>query len=168
MKKHQRAYMQQGSTLFLRLVVFGMGAVALLLCYLLLPEIHAHWADAYPDVASWKYPFVVLLVATTVPFFIALYQTLRLLHLIDTNKAFSELSVDALKYIKYCAILFGSLYAACLPVFYYVGDRQDAPGLIVIGMVMTFAPMVIGVFAAVLQRLLQSAIDIKSENDLTV
>jgi hypothetical protein len=35
-------------------------------------------------------------------------------------------------------------------------------------MVMIFAPMVIAVFAAVLQRLLQEAIDIKSENDLIV
>jgi hypothetical protein len=35
-------------------------------------------------------------------------------------------------------------------------------------MVVIFASMVIAVFAAVLQRLLQEAIDIKSENDLIV
>jgi hypothetical protein len=35
-------------------------------------------------------------------------------------------------------------------------------------MVPIFASMVIAVFAAVLQRILQEAIDIKSENDLTV
>ncbi|WP_219914085.1 DUF2975 domain-containing protein, partial [Bacillus paranthracis] len=38
----------------------------------------------------------------------------------------------------------------------------------IIGMIIIFASMVIAVFAAVLQRLLKDAIDIKSENDLTV
>jgi hypothetical protein len=35
-------------------------------------------------------------------------------------------------------------------------------------MIPIFASLVIAVFAAVLKRLLQQAIDIKSENDLTV
>ena len=49
-----------------------------------------------------------------------------------------------------------------------MAEMDDAPGIILIGMVVIFASMVIAVFAAVLQRLLQEAIDIKSENDLIV
>jgi hypothetical protein len=55
-----------------------------------------------------------------------------------------------------------------MPLFYLVADKDDAPGIIVIGMIIIFASMVIAVFAAVLQKLLKEAIDIKSENDLTV
>ena len=55
-----------------------------------------------------------------------------------------------------------------MPLFYLIAEIDDAPGIILIGMVIIFASMVIAVFAAVLQRLLQEAIDIKSENDLTV
>jgi len=55
-----------------------------------------------------------------------------------------------------------------MPLFYLMAEKDDAPGIILIGMVMIFASMVIAVFAAVLQRLLKEAIDIKSENDLTV
>ncbi|MNL82789.1 hypothetical protein D3C87_2102590 [compost metagenome] len=55
-----------------------------------------------------------------------------------------------------------------MPLFYLLGEKDDAPGIIVIGMVIVFASMVIAVFAAVLQKLLNEAIDIKSENDLTV
>ena len=47
-------------------------------------------------------------------------------------------------------------------------ELDDAPGVVIVGMISIFAPMVIAVFAAVLQRLLQEAITIKSENDLTV
>ncbi len=168
MKTNHSELTKRGSTLFLRLVVFAMGGVALLLAAVILPELHMGWGDAFPEFAHLKYAFLLTLTATTVPFFIALYQTLRLLGYIDTAAAFSEKSVEALGIIKYCAIAFSALYAAILPLFYAMGDNTDAPGLIVIGMIMTFAPMVIAVFAAVLQRLLQNAIDIKSENDLTV
>ncbi len=60
------------------------------------------------------------------------------------------------------------LYVLGMLLFYLVAERDDAPGIIIIGMIMIFASMVIAVFAAVLQRLLKDAIDIKSENDLTV
>lgn len=60
------------------------------------------------------------------------------------------------------------IYVLGLPLFYLLAERDDAPGVILIGMAVIFAAMVIAVFAAVLQKLLKEAIDIKSENDLTV
>ena len=65
-------------------------------------------------------------------------------------------------------MIISGLYVVILPFVYIVAELDDAPGLIIVGMVPIFASMVIAVFAAVLQRLLQEAIDIKSENDLTV
>ncbi len=55
-----------------------------------------------------------------------------------------------------------------MPLLYLMAEIDDAPGIILIGLVIVFASMVIAVFSAVLQRLLKEAIDIKSENDLTV
>jgi hypothetical protein len=52
--------------------------------------------------------------------------------------------------------------------FYIIAEREDAPGIILIGLALTFAPLIISVFAAVLQKLLENAIDMKEENDLTV
>lgn len=160
--------MKKGSTFFLRGVILLLALVALFLAVLILPAIYHGWDDAYPTFAYLKFPFIVGLTATIVPFFIALYQTLKLLDYIDKNTAFSEQSISRLRYIKYCAVVFSVLYMAMLPIVYIIADRVDAPGLMVIGLAMSFAPVVIAVFAAVLQKLLQSAIDIKSENDLTV
>lgn len=78
------------------------------------------------------------------------------------------MSVQVLKKIKYCAIIISCLYVVGMPLFYLMAEKDDAPGIIVIGLIIIFASMVIAVFAAVLQRLLKEAIDIKSENDLTV
>ncbi|GAA3408178.1 DUF2975 domain-containing protein [Paenibacillus hodogayensis] len=160
--------MERGTTLFLKLAVVLMGIPVLALCLFLVPEIGNYVAQLYPDMTYLKYLVFIDLYATAIPFYFALYQAFKLLSYIDRNDAFSELSVTALKKIKYCAITISGLYVLGLPLFYLIAERDDAPGVIVIGLVMIFASLVIAVFAAVLQKLLKNAIDIKSENDLTV
>ena len=105
---------------------------------------------------------------SAIPFYLALYQSFKLLNYIDKNLAFSDFSVRALKKIKTYAIIIGGLYVVALPFVFIMADVDDAPGLVIVGMVPVFASLVIAVFAAVLQRLLKEAIDIKEENDLIV
>ncbi|KAF1084309.1 hypothetical protein SPSYN_02085 [Sporotomaculum syntrophicum] len=155
-------------TLFLKLAVILMGLPVLALCIFLVPEIANYTAELFPDWAYLKYLVFIDLYATAIPFYFALYQAFKLLGYIDKNEAFSELSVTALKNIRNCAITISILYVASMPLFYLIGEADDTPGAILIGMVIIFASMVVAVFAAVLQKLLQNAIDIKSENDLTV
>jgi hypothetical protein len=119
-------------------------------------------------VNSLKYIIYTILYGAAIPFYFALYQAFKLLGYIDRNIAFSELSVIALMKIKYCAISICSLHVLGLPLFYLVANKVDPPGLVFVGMVIPFASLVIAVFATVLERLLQEAINIKSENDLTV
>ncbi|OXL85636.1 hypothetical protein BCV73_23080 [Paenibacillus sp. SSG-1] len=160
--------MKRVSTLFLKVAVFLIGLPILALCIFVVPGIADFAAELYPDHAYLKYLVFVDLYASAVPFYLALYQSFRLLIYIDRNEAFSELSVSALKNIKYCAVAISILYVAGLPLLYLIAEADDAPGVILIGLVIIFASMVIAFFAAVLQRLLKEAIDIKSENDLTV
>lgn len=136
--------------------------------HFLVPKISNYSAELFPNIAYIKYLVFIYLYVTAIPFYFALYQAFKLLSYIDKNKAFSGLSVRALKNIKYCAVTISIFYAAGMPVFYLIAEIDDAPGIIVIGLVIIFASMVIAVFAAVLQKLLKEAIDIKSENDLTV
>jgi len=158
--------LKQGSTMFLKAVVFLIGIAVLALCIFGLPWIANELTEDFS--ANWVYPVIIGWYATAIPFFLALYQALRLLSHIDKNQAFSDLSVNALKFIKYCAITMSILYATGMPFLYQIADVDDAPGIIIIGLVFICAPIVIAVFAAVLQKLLKNAIEIKSENDLTV
>lgn len=160
--------MKQGSTLFLKASVIFLGIPVLALCIFLVPEIANFVVDLYPDKAYIKYLVFIDLYGAAIPYYFALYQAFRLLSYIDRNRAFSQISVRALKNIKYCAIAISILYVVGMPLFYLIAQAEDAPGIILIGLFMIFASMVIAVFAAVLQRLLQEAIHIKSENDLTV
>lgn len=154
--------MERGSTLFLRAAVVIMAAVVLALCVFALPAgIRAEHVGAYRPILLGMY-------VPAVPFFLGAYQVLKLLGYIDTNKAFSKLSVRALSAVKYCALTISGLFAAGMPYIYLVAEQDDAPGVILIGLTFAFVPLVIATLAAVLQRILQEAIDIKSENDLTV
>jgi predicted lysophospholipase L1 biosynthesis ABC-type transport system permease subunit len=159
--------MKQVSTLFLKSAVFLIGLTVLALCVFVLPEIAKEMIDVMP-VQYELLPILIAMAASTIPFYIALYQALKLLNLIDKNKAFSELSIRALKTIKKSATTIGFLYIACVPYLYIIAEGDDAPGVFAIGLVIIFASIVVAVLAAVLQKLLQNAIDIKSENDLTV
>jgi hypothetical protein len=158
--------MKKGTTLFLKMAVFIIGTPVLALCIyglIWLPK-----NPVNPDYAYILYPIIIGMYLSAIPFYVALYQAFKLLSYIDKNQAFSEWSVKALKKIKFCAMTISGLYVVIMPFVYLVADLDDAPGLMIIGMVPVFASMVIAVFAAILQRLLQEAIDIKSENDLTV
>ncbi|WP_262481798.1 DUF2975 domain-containing protein [Bacillus sp. CH30_1T] len=158
--------MMKRETLFLKIAVFLIGTPVLALCVFGLPWLAKDAAGS--ELAYLIYGILVVMYVSAIPFFVALYQAIRLLSYIDKNNAFSELSVKSLKNIKYCATTISIVYVAGMPLFYLMGEKDDAPGVILIGMMFVFAPLVIAVFAAVLQKLLKNAIDIKSENDLTV
>ncbi|MED3971408.1 DUF2975 domain-containing protein [Priestia aryabhattai] len=159
--------MKQGTTLFLKIAVILIGIPVLALCIFFVPKIGQFARELYPDMTYMKSLVFIVMYGAALPFYFALYQAFNLLRYIDGSKAFSELSVKALKNIKYCAITISGLYVLGSPLFHFIAKKIDPPiGLV--GLIIIFASLVIAVFAAVLQKLLKEAIDIKSENDLTV
>lgn len=153
-------------TVFLKAVVIAIGLAVLALISYPVPYIAVKASGYFP--AYMLYPVVTCIYASAIPFFIALFQALRLLGFIDADKAFSEASVGALGRIKWCAAAMTAIYAICSPFLYMAAEMDDAPGLVAGGLILASAAFVIAVFAAILEKLLRRAIDIKAENDLTV
>jgi len=83
------------------------------------------------------------------------------------NKIFSQASVKALRTIKYCAIAIIGFVAVSV-VFIVFGDKDDRPPGVFMRILITFPSIVVATTAAMFERILQNAVDIKSENDLTV
>ncbi len=114
-------------------------------------------------------PFILYGYAASIPFFLALYQAFKLLGYMRQDKVFSLDSVRALRTIKCCAVVLSILIILAVVYIKVVHDMNDDPaGFIAIGIVTTFISVVVATVAAVFERTLQSALDIKSENDLTV
>ncbi|MCD4714999.1 MAG: DUF2975 domain-containing protein [Clostridiales bacterium] len=160
--------MEKGTTLFLKSVLIVMGLPILAFCILIMPSIAKEILGYHPEYSTFIYAVLVVMYATAIPYYMALYQSFKLLNLIDANMAFSDLSVKALKNIKQCAYAISIMYTLIMPFFYILGEFDDAPGIILIGLILIFASTVIAFFAAILQKLLKDAIEFKSENDLTV
>lgn len=155
-------------TFFLKFVVFLIGLPILAGCIYGLSRFDPnspYWD--LPELAQLQYPILVGMYLVMIPFFFALYQTLKLLGYIEKGNAFSASSVKALKKIKYCAVLISVLYVVEMPFLYRLTQVDDTPGIF-IGLFVIFTSAVIAVFAAVLQKRLKNAVAIKSENDLTV
>lgn len=158
--------MNRGSTIFLKIAVLLVGTIVFFLCVFFLPWLANDTANMYPEFAFLQYPVLLGLYVTTIPFFIALYQALKILKLIDHEAAFSESSVNILNFIKYCAITISILYV--IGSILLMSQNALHPGIAIVGFIIIFASVVIAVFVGVLQKLLRNALDIKSENDLTV
>jgi hypothetical protein len=159
---------KKSSTIFLQVVIvlIGIGVFALML---LLPQTEGRNVNATNFEIYFKDPFLAYAYIASIAFFVALYQAFRLLGYIGQNDAFSQRSVKALRTIKYCAMtLIVFIVGAEAYLFFFMFGKDDIAGAVMMGLVMIFVSTVIATAAAVFERLVQNAVDIKSENDLTV
>lgn len=161
--------MKRSSTIFLQVVVVLIGIVALaIMIRFPLTEGRATNLDLFSIYAD---PFIIYGYLASIAFFVALYQAFKLLGYIGQNKVFSLDSVRALRNIKYCASILSVLIviAAIYIRVSFNGNADDDPaGFMAVSIVATFISIVIATAAAVFERTLQSAVELKSENDLTV
>ena len=158
--------MKRGSTIFLQVVVvlIGIGALAVMLWE---PHIEGRNARATLFEIYFKDPFLAYAYIGSIPFFVALYQAFKVLGYVRQNKTFSQATVKALGTIKYCALAIVGFVAVGV-VFMISGDPEDRPAGVFMRILITFPSIVVATAAAKFERILQNAVDIKSENDLTV
>jgi Protein of unknown function (DUF2975) len=158
--------MKRSSTIFLQVVIvfIGIGALALMLWE---PHIEGRNAHATLFQIYFNDPFLAYAYIASIPFFMALYQAFKVLGYVRQNKIFSQATVNSLRTIKYCAMAIIGFVAVSV-VFIVFGDKDDRPPGVFMRILITFPTIVIATAAAMFERILQNAVDIKSENDLTV
>ena len=156
----------KGPTIFLQVVIvlIGIGALALMLWE---PHIEGRNAHATLFEIYFKDSFLAYAYVGSIPFFVALYQGFTVLGYAGHNKVFSQAAVKALRTIKVCAIAIVG-FVAVGELFIILGDSDDRAGGVFMGVLITFGSIVIATAAATFERILQIAVDLKSENDLTV
>lgn len=147
-------------------VLIGLGTLALLLWE---PHLEGRNAHATPFEIYFKDPFLAYVYLASIAFFMVLYQVFRLLGHIGQGTLFSGQGVKALQTIKYCCMaLVGFLLGA--EAFFFIVQRghEDIAGGVMMGLFMLFVFVTIGTAAAVLEKVLQNAANMKLENDLTI
>src|ERR1051326_1593481 len=160
--------MKGSSIVFLQVVIvlLGIGALALMLW-----EPHLEGRNVHATVFQiyFEDPFLAYAYTASLAFFVALYQAFKLLVYAGRSEVFSPRSVKALRLIKYCAIsLVGFLLGAEAYFFIVRRGKDDIGGGVMMGLFLICVSVVAATAAAVFEKILQSAVELKSENDLTV
>jgi hypothetical protein len=159
--------MKKISIVFLQAVIVLTGIVALvLLIWLPLTEGRAANLDLF---SIYFDKFILYGYAASIAFFVALYKAFKLLGYIGQNKVFSSNAVKALKGIKYCAIVLSILIVmAGLYIRIFHSKEDDPAGFLAICIMTTFVSIVVATAAAIFEKIVQNAVDMKAENDLTI
>lgn len=158
--------MKKGSILFLKLVICLI-AIGVILWLILFPQLEGR-ATGLDLISIYKDPLIIYTYIGSIPFFVGLYQAFKLLGYVDGSNIFSQSSVNAARKMKYCALAFSGFIVLGILAIRLLVSGDDPAGVTALGSITIFASIVMATVAAVFQRLLQHAIDIKSENDLTV
>lgn len=158
--------MIRSSTFFLKGVLFliAIGALAGMIWF---PQTEGR-ATHLDLISIYRDPFILYGYLASIPFFVGLYQAFKLLNLIDADKAFSQGAVNTLKNMKFAFLSLIGFIALAELYIHFFAHGDDPAGPTALGILASFAAIVIATVAAVFQKLLQNAVDIKSENDLTV
>ena len=145
-------------------MLIGVGAVALLLWE---PHIEGRNKHATLFEIYFKDPFLAYAYIASISFFVALYQAFKVWGYARQDRVFSQAAVKALRTIRYCAMAIIGFIAVSL-IFIMFDDPDDRPAGVFMRILITFPSIVVAAAAAMFERILQNAVDLKSENDLTV
>jgi hypothetical protein len=126
--------LERSSTLFLRLILLVLSIGVLVLCGFLLYQI------TQSDSLGYYRPILMGLVISTIPLFYIFYQAYTLLNNIDSNLSLTDSSVNSLRIIKVCSFLISLMYLIGSPFIFNVAQRDDAPGVVLINIILIMGP----------------------------
>lgn len=157
--------MKKSSVIFLQIIIvlIGIGALALLLWE---PHIEGRNVGATLFQIYFKDPFLAYAYIASISFFVALWEAYKLLGHIKRDEVFSEASVKALRIIKYCATtLVAFAVGAEVYLFIFQRGKDDIAGGVFVGLLVIAVSGITATIAGMFEKLLQKAVDMKSERD---
>lgn len=150
----------------LKSFIIFIGSIIAGLCIFWLPTQARISAETFPEFAYLRYPVLIWMLATTLPFYYALVKAFDLLKLIDQQSAFSDIAVSDLRQISYCGLIIAVSYFVLGVILIIV--KAYHPSIILAFLALIFMSSTIAFFANLLKLLLQEALEYKAEVDLTV
>lgn len=149
--------MKSGSALFLQVVVvfIGLGVLGLMLWE---PHLEGRNAHATTFEIYFKDPFLAYVYAGSIPFFVALYRAFGLFGHVRQTGTFSQVTLDALRAIKRCAITLLGFVAGAVVFILLFGDGEDRPAGVFMSFLAASATSAVAIVAALFARKLQSAL----------
>lgn len=148
---------KSSSALFLQVVIVlvGIGTLGLMLWE---PHLEGRNAHATTFEIYFNDPFLAYVYVGSIPFFVAVYQAFGLFGHVRRHGIFSQVTLDALRVIKRCAMVIVGFVAGAAIFIVMFGDGEDRPAGIFMCVLVVFAASVIAIAAAMWARNLLTAL----------
>lgn len=151
---------------WLKGIVIGMAAFCVGIYGFILPVCGMNFAAYEPEFAHCFLPWMIFLLLTAVPVFIALIFAWKIFTEIGRNNSFSFVNARYLKNIAHLAIID--------TVYFFLGNlvmlfiNQSHPGILLASLFVDFLGIAVAVVCAALSHLVYKAAVMNEENELTI
>lgn len=167
--RERRSPTKRTSIVFLQtvIVLFGVAVLAFLVWE---PQVEGVNKNRTSFEIYFHDPLLAIVYAGSIPFFVALFQAIRVLGYVGSDQVFSQEAVKSLRIIRYCALAIVGFVALAELFIVLSGnlDDENSGVPIFMGLLVSIPSMVVATVAAMFERILFNALELKSENDLTV
>ena len=133
----------------------GIGTLGLMLWE---PHLEGRNAHATTFEIYFKDPFLAYVYLGSIPFFVAVHRAFGLFGHVRRTGTFSQVTLDALRVVKRCAMAIIGFVAGAVIFIIMFGDGEDRPAGVFMSVLVAFAASVIATAAAMCARNLQSAL----------
>lgn len=150
--------LQKISVTFLQIVVVlvGIGVLALLLWE---PHLEGRNVNATLFQIYFNDPFLAYVYASSIFFFVALYQAFKVLGHVRNDETFSQATIKSLRTVRNCIItLAGLIAAADAYLFVFMRGEDDIAGGVAVSLFLMFVSMIIAATVAVFEGILRKGL----------
>lgn len=151
---------------WLKVIIVGVGACALLVYAAVVPVLGETMAEQYPEFAHCLWPWLILIWITAAPVFIALGFAWKIAANIGADRSFSADNARLLKWISALAAADAALFFGGNCVYLLLNINH--PAVLIVSFFVAFAGIAIAVAAAALSHLVMKAAVLQDQSDLTI
>lgn len=151
---------------WLRIIILIAALIGILLCFLIAPLVGKQVTVIEPALSQIFWPFLLFIWLTAIPFFLALWQCLKIIRNVAADNSFCQANARSLTLISRLALVECAFYVAAAATLAIANIFY--PGFMVMIVVIIFCAIAITMAAAMLSHLVLKASLMKAEQDLTV
>lgn len=140
--------------LYLGLCVIFIGAILGGLSFFVYPKFFKFYPQLEPIIIYFRYPFIIGIYIQSILVFYALSHIWKILNLITSHEVYTKKTIQSLKRITFSFKLISGLFVLIIPMFVYVAEIDDAPGLILIGILFAGVSLALVALSSLSRKLL--------------
>ena len=112
--------------------------------------------------------FVIAVFFTAIFGLAALFKLYQAVKLIGDNQAFSTNILPIIHKLRKFILWMACSFCGILPLVYEAAQVGEAPGLVILGLILVSLPFALFIFALIVEELFKQAVDLQKEQELTV